>query len=213
MPKSKKALPVKVGDVVEITLPHRSKGGAEPFTAKVLEIKENMSAHLIVRYERTVPVDDNDFDLCHVDFITEIVEAAPYVVKYRPKINIFSEHAHHGARRINRRLYAGPLVCLMQKALASVKHVELKQWLIEDRAEALFQKDGCPGKVSSSSNLEVYEWEICVNWKVFRSWVHANALRLIANRAEYMAQIRTDEREAWEQAMDNMDEVMDRAFG
>lgn len=212
MSKSKKALPVKVGDVVEITLPHTGGDRSKPFAAKVLEMQENMSACLIIRYKRSVPVND-DFDLCNVDFVTEILEAAPYEMVPQPKVNIFSGRRYCGTRKINRRLRAGSFIDLVHRALADVRHVELKQWLIEDRAEALFEKHACPGKVSPAPNMEVAEWETCVNWKVFRSWVHANALKLIANRAEYVAQIRADEKRDWEEAMNDMDDVMDRAFG
>jgi len=210
MSASTKKISVKLGDVVEIQLPFQE----ESFSARVLKVGENMNLHTIVEYKPIEKVGrrDTGLNLCNIDFVVKVVRAAPYVCEVPGKENVFDDiNLECYAHRFNRRIRTGMLDRLCMAALSTVTHVELKNPIRDEASIAsLYEKDGCPGRVSLPADANLYG--IAVNWKVFQKWVHANALRLIMTRKENYEKTQRLYEESMREAMDDMDEVMDRAF-
>jgi len=91
--KHQNPLGIKINDIVKINFSFRGK---EEFLATVTKIGEraDIGQDAYIEYERldNVEVPVQAYNGCSVSHVSEIVEAAPYVVEQKQPINRFREH-------------------------------------------------------------------------------------------------------------------------
>ncbi len=218
----KKYLEVRPGDIVTVHIKHGND--KHPFDARVTSVHDRGPVNPLIYYER---LDERKEDsrlghspICDNSFVTRIVTRAPFTSE-ATHVNIFTERH---LRCLNYKVGGvriGSIESLIEEALASAKHVTLPFPLARFRARQLYWKDNWPGLVvlpemPYATDHIFGSTAEAVHWKVFRRWVHKNALRLIETKAECHERIRKENwrrDETWKTIahdMDQYEEEMDR---
>ena len=137
MSKKRKELFVKVGDIVLIDLPHYfDDARMRNFEAKVTAIRDRLSISPLISYERLDGFKEDRpvgaGQLCDVSYVKEVIAPAPYKCFPRTRVNVFASEQHLTGRHGGLR--SGLFESLVMEALASVRHVDLRYFLHEQRA-------------------------------------------------------------------------------
>lgn len=223
MQTHKKALAVKVGDVVRIDMSHYPENHPRrSFTAEVTEVIDRFHITPAIAYKRLDGVNEEE-DVpphCDVGFVSQIINPAKYIIATAKRVNIFEDRAWASRAVVRKQggLYRGGFESLLTIALASVTRMNLEYPLEEFRARQMYTLAGEAGRVHWGFEEDVgdrlmFPGDITVRWKSFKQWAHRNAHRLIESRAETLARARKFQEELEDDYWQDVESAARKEFG
>lgn len=186
--RKKEYLEVHVGDVVTVVL-GRGAQGDTLFDVRVLSVEDRGPYNPLIKYERIDGLFSQLIPACDVGYVKKVVVRAPYVFPTKKIVNVFADQRRYSVFTVGGVKY-GPLSALIVSALASAGKFSLQYPLDDEKAELLFCRQRKPGLVGFPQealenivDLPSLDF-VAVRWKVFKKWVHVNALQLIETKKE-----------------------------